>query len=224
MTEHSSRSITSLLVEAYARALREYFHLHSRWIRASASLGGMIPNSLLVVSAQRLGRLDLILRHLEDENCRADASKDNGDYSILASDLLSAHSELWIGQAYAVLQSIISRKISTSDELREIHRNLKLIRVSLEKYEIPNDRNLAGTLILSTSPKAEEEQKLHSYDSKDPKRSYIMPAGISPRGSLCWMVTDAKSLTGRWLERRYLSDCLLNCLAPEIDPIADVAV
>jgi hypothetical protein len=59
----------------------------------------------------------------------------------------------------------------------------------------------------------------YSYDNEDPLRSHIMPTDISDRGSMQWLAIDIPdSLNQRWIERRDLSDRLLQLLMGTTSP------
>jgi hypothetical protein len=90
--------------------------------------------------------------------------------------------------------------------------DFRLLRVSIEKHEIAKDRNLTAPLQMQKIPVQGNASDLYEYSKKDPRRGHIMPRGISSRGSLMWQVIDVqkKAVDERWIERRALSDRLIN--------------
>ena len=58
-------NLSKMIAEAFAEAARMHSSLNEAWIRVSHRLGGALPNSLLWVSLQKAGRLDLVLRCME---------------------------------------------------------------------------------------------------------------------------------------------------------------
>ena len=62
---------------------------------------------------------------------------------------------------------------------------------------------------MARNPPKNDPTDVYIYDPNDDQRAHIMPFGKSPRGSLAWYVTDVKTGTDRWIERRDLSDRIL---------------
>jgi hypothetical protein len=56
-----------------------------------------------------------------------------------------------------------------------------------------------------------------TYDSKDPARYHLMPNGVSPRESACWVALDHLTKREYWVERRDLAERLL-AMANEMIP------
>jgi hypothetical protein len=67
MTSASVPSIGQLLVAAFGLSRSQEPKLNERWIRMSFRMGSQLPQSLLSVSIQRLGEVDLVCRALEKE-------------------------------------------------------------------------------------------------------------------------------------------------------------
>jgi hypothetical protein len=95
------------------------------------------------------------------------------------------------------------------DAFNNIARDLKLIRIALEKYEIADDRKLDTPLAMQRQPSNSGTADIYHYSKDDPKRAHMMPSGMSTRGSVMWQVTDVKTKESYWLERRALSDRII---------------
>lgn len=203
---------TELVGQAYARAFQRHPETHRRWITASSKLGGRLPHSLLPVAIQRIGRLDMLLRSMEDEV--NPQTENHTDIELLAFDNLSSLSDLWIGSTYEIFRHSEERFIQFSgEEFGIIAHHLRLIRIPLEKHEIAQDWNLAVGLELK-SPPNNDASDIYVYERKSKARAHIMPMGMSERGAIMWNVIDLKARTQFWIERRELSDRVLNLLAP----------
>jgi hypothetical protein len=197
--------VLPIIGAAYDMAVMRQKVVVDQWRTLSWRLGSLLPHSLLLVSIQRCGRLDALVRCLEDEYATYVTNPNQAPLS--AGDMLHTLSESWIGSIYAILFVLARRLKLEIDGLEGLHEDSRLIRVALEKHEIPSDRDLKEPIKLqtfSTAPAADE--KTFRYDKNDPLRSHIMPSGINPQGSICWLVTDLKNNNTRWLARRYISD------------------
>lgn len=181
-----------------------------RWRRTSLTIGAFAPRSLLYVSVQELGRLDAVLRCMEDERRDSVSSSDQGMRGFTEQMTLSG---LWVGSAYEILRVVHER-----DREREpsgfgtLFLDMTLLRVSLEKYQLANDWGLTAPLPMrAIQADPNEEIETGNYDAKDPSRTHIMPAGLNvPTGSCSWLATDAKPpAQSRWLVRRNLSERFL---------------
>jgi hypothetical protein len=79
----------------------------------------------------------------------------------------------------------------------------------LEKHEIAKDRNLEHPLQMTRYPPNENASDLYTCKSEDNLRAHIMPSGISGRGSVMWDAIDVRKNNSRWIERRQISDRIL---------------
>ena len=78
-----------------------------------------------------------------------------------------------------------SRQLATQDAVCALERDIKFIRISLEKHEIVQDWKLSVPLQMqASSPDA--PSRAYTYNKDDKTRAHIMPTGISPRGSAVW--------------------------------------
>lgn len=192
----------------YSRALAP--DINRRWIDASARAGSKLPHSLLMVSIQRVGELDLVCRAVEMELLRKPFEPDQMD---LRWNYLHLISEQWIGAAYSVCYILKDRALMTDAGFLDVADDLRKIRVQIEKFEIASDRSLKQPLHLSPiKEKIDEEVPVHVYDRKDRMRSHIPRNGRSERQSISWEVIDSRSMTSRWYERLDVAERLLDAL------------
>ncbi|WP_175656543.1 hypothetical protein [Burkholderia ambifaria] len=129
------------------------------------------------------------------------------------ADPLASLSEIWIGQVYEIVRLTLERKlIADSDFCQALAHDFRLLRISMEKHEIAQDRRLVAAVPMSHTPAAEGNVD-YNYDKNDALRAHIMPSGISQRGSVQWLAIDISAgLSERWIERRDLSDRVLQLL------------
>lgn len=179
--------------------------LSQRWIGTSWRIGSQLPQSLLSISIQRLGEVDLVCRALETELMTQ--PQQAGDLD-LRPNYLAVLSEWWIGSAYAICYALKDRKILSADEFLRLADDLRMIRVQIQKYEVPSDKKLTEPLQFSPTQLRpdEKEPPIYAYDKSDPLRAHISRRGISARFSYMWEVFDVKADASRWYERLELSD------------------
>jgi hypothetical protein len=129
---------------------------------------------------------------------------------MFVTNYLSMLSTYWIGGVYEALRLLRERElVDQNDKFVQLLRDFELLRVPLEKHEIAKDRTLKEPLQLVRQPPRPDEDDTYLYARKDEQRAHIMPAGISSRGSMMWQTIDLKNNTARWIERRNLSDQML---------------
>ena len=187
-----------------------YREVWQRWVTVSNKIGGHLPESLLVVSVQHMGRLDTLLRCMEDElRCFRDDGADPNlfDFQVILS-------QAWVGGVYEIVRLLDdkSRKFESCPEgLKALHRDLRLIRVPLEKHELAVDQKLKNPLTMQRSPPRADASDTYVYDKKNPRRAHIMGTKVSTNGSVCWKATDAdgEASVSKRLERRSLADRFL---------------
>ncbi|TKR53273.1 hypothetical protein D7I39_21750 [Allopusillimonas ginsengisoli] len=203
-------SVAELFLSGYQLAIKQQEAVTQSWVTGSHRLGGTLPSSLLNVSIQRAGRLDAVLRCMEDEYTSVAMREEIRPW---VAEPLSALSEMWIGQVYEIVRLTLERKlIADSDFFEALAYDFRLLRIPMEKHEIAQDRSLMGQVSMSRTPAVEGDVDYH-YDKKDPLRAHIMPTGISQRGSIQWLAIDVSAaLSQRWIERRDLSDRVLQLL------------
>jgi hypothetical protein len=213
MTSGSVPTVGQLLVAAFGFSRAKNTQLNRRWIDMSWNIGSQLPQSLLSVSIQKLGEVDLVCRALETELMTQ--PEQAGDLD-LRPNYLGVLSEWWIGSAYAICYTLKDRKISSEAGFLRLADELRMIRVQIEKYEVPSDRKLTEPLRFSPTQLRpdEKEAPIYTYDKTDRLRAHIAGKGVSARRSLMWEVFDSKAQEGRWFERLELSDRMLDLLSP----------
>jgi len=194
-------TVGQLLVAAFGLSRNGERELNERWIRMSFRIGGLLPHSLLMVSIQRLGEVDLVCRAVEKELVLGPPRDGEMD---LRPNYLAVLSEWWIGSAYAICYTLKDRKILSDPEFLRLANDLRMIRVQIEKYEVPSDRDLDEPLRFSpTQLRADEkEAPIYTYDKNDPLKSHIPRTGLSHRFSYMWEVMDVRADAARWYEHR----------------------
>jgi len=215
MTNAPAPSVGQLLVAAFGVSRSKYPQLNERWIRMSFRVGSQLPRSLLSVSIQRLGEVDLACRALESELLSHPPRDGELD---LRPNYLAVFSESWIGSAYAICYTLRDRKILTDSEFLQLAEHLRMIRVQIEKYEVASDRKLPAPLQFAPTQlrSDEKEAPIYIYDKDDRLRAHIPRTGLSARRSYMWEVFDVKSDASGWFERLELSDRMLDLLAPPL--------
>ncbi|MBN8915273.1 MAG: hypothetical protein J0I31_06720 [Rhizobiales bacterium] len=194
--------VSNFVASAFSQARARQDELVRRWISISHKVGSLLPQSLLTMSVQRVGELDVLLRAIEDEFRSAGPDKFgfNAHYQIMMGDL-------WVGSLYEICRLLSERKLSPqTDPFKNLARELKLIRIPLEKHEIASDRRISGSLTLETGPDGSENRREYEYRTNDNTRSHIMPQGFSEKFSQMWHVIDVERSQSYWIERRELSD------------------
>ena len=122
--------------------------------------------------------------------------------------------ELWVGSLYAVLQSVVSRRLTSDPEVLSLHRDLSFLRTGLEKHEVPKDKAIKkklGADKLSFRPFGAPAETAATYDyvGNDPMRSHIVPKQVTLDGILGWHVLDLEAQKDYWVYRLHLADRFL---------------
>jgi hypothetical protein len=196
-------SVSRLISLAFQSAQAKNSELWERWIRISAIVGSALPAASLMTHIQRDGYIDVLIRSLEDEF----DSNNNDLFQLYHLRILS---DYWVGSMYEIFRLLNERKlIQAVDEFNRILRALELVRVSIEKHEIPKDRVLKAPLRMGRFPERGDDSDEYLYIPDDKKRAHIVPSGVSAGGSIMWQVIDLKSNSTEWVERRTLSDQII---------------
>ena len=219
--------VSPYIASAFLIAKAKYNAEHVSWTNLSARLAGRFSLPIAMISLQRQGDLDLLLRCMEDEfqaNRIAETADKLGiDHTFHYQVMLS---ESWVVGCYEILRAFRQRDdernlgadgVSALETFKTIFSDLELLRMPIAKYEIAKDNRMKEPLILRAIPPNKDATDEHIYDKKDPTRSHIMPTGMSDRGSMMWLVLDHSGPREYWVERRNLADRLL-ALANEIVP------
>jgi hypothetical protein len=193
-------TVSDLIAGSFAQALTRHSALYEAWIRISHRIGGLLPKSLLFNSVQQYGELDLVLRCMEDELAPR-IGRSPVDYRC---QLL--FSEMWVGGVYEILRLLNERKLALdSDEYRALFRDFELLRITIDKHDIPKQGHLKAPLQMMTY----DQTDVYVFTKGDPQRSHIMSMVITARGSIKWQAIDWKSDATPWIERRSLSDRMI---------------
>jgi hypothetical protein len=204
-------TVTQLITSAFMLARFRYPELDKTWISISIRAGGLLPNSLLMASVQRTAELDMVLRCMEDDFSPEGA----GGVDLFSFNYQKMLSELWVGAVYEIFRLLRARKLILDNPAFDtLAHDLELLRISLEKHEIPADKKLTEPLLMQRSPPNNDKTDIYQYSKSDPQRAYTMPSRISGRGSVMWHVFDVKSGISDWLERRALSERIVALWGP----------
>jgi hypothetical protein len=201
-------SVCRTVAVAFLQSRVRNSEIADEWRNASLRLGALLPNSLLMACVQRDGDLDMLIRAMEDELSVEIGAGDDmfvGHYLLMLSGL-------WVGSVYETVRLLADRNrklIDPTPAYTSLAKDLKLVRITLEKHELANERaepvNMQ-TITLS----ADDEPRQYRYDKRDPKRAHILQAALSPRHSAQWFVTDpAENYKGYWIERRSIAERFL---------------
>jgi hypothetical protein len=206
-------TVTQLTIAAFRLAASRCPELHKTWISISVRVGGLLPNSRLIASVQRTGELDMVLRCMEDDY--SPPQEGAGEADLFSCHYQKTLSELWVGDAYEIFRLLTTeRKLALDSDVLALARDLKLLRIPLEKHEIADDKKLPGPLLMQRHPPNDDETDSYHYSHSDAQKAHIMPSGISSRGSVMWNVIDVKSKSSYWLERRALSERIVALWGP----------
>jgi len=101
--------------------------------------------------------------------------------------------------------------MADDNQFQQLAEDLRLVRVQLEKHQIASDRKLSDPLIMTTGPSSPggAPERFSQYDKNDRMRAHIPRMGSSARRSFMWEVIEVNTGSARWIERRSLSDAML---------------
>jgi hypothetical protein len=180
-----------------------------------------------MMSLQRQGDLDLLLRCMEDEfeaNKAAETADDLGmDFTFHYQMMLS---ETWVVGCYEIFRAFRQRDderklgadaVPALAIFKSLFADLERLRMPIAKYEIAKDKGMKQPLVMRAIPANNDATDDRPYNKDDPARHHIMPTGMSSRGSMMWLALDHMEPREYWIERRDLADRLL-ALANEVIP------
>src|SRR5690348_10891861 len=102
-------SAGALLVGAFMTARQANAENYRRWINVSHRVGGMLPASLLSMSIQREGEVDLLLRSMEDAAAeRAKNPPEGMNFEVHYQNVMSGY---WIGGMYETFRLLRQRRL-----------------------------------------------------------------------------------------------------------------
>jgi hypothetical protein len=181
-----------------------------KWVALSRDIGALLPTSALIVSVQEVGRLDVVLRALEDEH-REIVIGNAMPSDPLAFKTQAAFSGIWVGLAYEIVRLLRDRGLLPPDDVAAaLMTGLEGVRVPLAKHEIQRDKKLREPLLMGYLDPQGQLTPSDNYDPQDKQRGHRMPSGITSCGSLTWLTYDHRTGCEQWIERRYLSDLTLS--------------
>jgi hypothetical protein len=210
MTTHPGDTVGDAIASAFNRGHQRHPVLHEKWTRLSHTVGSLLPHSLLSKCVQRDGDLDIILRCMEEEFVARPLQ--HRDQMIFMQDhYMVMISEIWIGSVYETIRLIGERNlVQKTVKYDGLAHDLRLLRIPLEKHQIAADSFLKQPLLTSRIPPNNDQTDLYEYKKHDELRAHIQPCGWSARGSVMWHVIDVKTEGDKWLERREISDRVLD--------------
>ncbi len=214
-------TVKQLISGAFGLAFTHHQKLRETWVRISHRIGGLLPNSELVVSIQRIGDLDILLRCMEEETkvdrSRQQESADSIDLSFHYQVMLS---EVWICNSYEIFRLLKPRQlVNQNDGLKALVDDLTLLRVPIDKHEPANRPYIANDpnpLQMQRLSREGEVAGHYEYSRSDPRRAHIMGKGVSDRGSVMWEATDVASGNSHWIERLSLSERIVSLRQSDI--------
>ena len=207
-------SVSSLVAATFDLAARNHPTLPKAWIQISIRLGGLLPKSPLMSSIQQDGNVDVLLRSMEDERAAGLAgARQEGLFEFHYQKMLP---EFWVGRFYEHLRLLTDRKLlPKTGGVGALAEDFRLLRVPIEKHEISGDRELDAPLKMQRQPPKGDSTDLYEYDRTDPQRAHIMSSNLSQRGSVMWQIIDLKKDQDRWIERRALSERIVQLWGTE---------
>ncbi len=155
-----------------------------------------------MMSVQREGSFDLVLRCMEDEYATA---PDN-----LAFHYQKMLAEYWISGLYETLRLLRYRKLLEGEQSQvDLFADVELVRMAIDKHEIAKDTLLEMPLQLRREQSRDTPSDMYVYDPNDLQKADIPPLGIY-QGSIAWHVFDFRKSVHRWVVRRDVSDHVLS--------------
>ena len=165
-------TVSELLQAAFSASEARYPTLANQWIRCSFRIEAVLPNSGISKKVQDMGLIDRLTRSLEDEWTGSPTSIFSLNNQVLFSSL-------FIGGIYAVLRALRQRiaefnraggdpsAISLSlPDLERLHRDFELIRVPLDKFELPQERKISEPIKMIKVPTTDETSDVYMYESQ----------------------------------------------------------
>ena len=191
--------VKQLMATAFRLAFTHHRELQQAWVDISLRIGGLLPESELLASIQRIGDLDIMLRCMEEETKVDNSRRQEPTYDeILSFNCQVMLSEVWICKSYEVFRLLQSRKLlSQNDEFESLAHDLKLLRITIDKHEIANDRKLSEPLQMQRISREGEATSPYEYSRSDLRKAHIMGKGLSDRGSVMWEALDGASGNSR---------------------------
>lgn len=106
--------------------------------------------------------------------------------------------------------------ISRTIEFSTLFTTIELLRMPIANFEIAKDKAMKEPLVMRSIDGGSQHEV--AYDKTDPGRFHVLQGGgTSPKGLLGWQAIDHANSRVFWIERRALSDSLLECAA-KVEP------
>lgn len=201
-------TVTDLIFNAFTLAFSDQRTVRESWIRISHGIGSLLPDSLLVMSVQQVGIIDILLRSLEKEReTLVFERKRNETDTRLEFHYQCILSQNWVCSVYEIFRLLQRKKLIRGNaEFDALAHDLRLLRIPFDKHEIAADRKLSSPLTFQSIPSPLQETKYYRYDPDDLMRGYDALLGVSANGSTMWNTVDGTTGETKWLERLALSD------------------
>ena len=216
--------VTQQLECVFRTTLLDDKDLFLKWEEISKNIGSLLPDSNLRFSVEQLGLYDLLLRRLENEFPQDDV--------VLHKEFMLTHnfflnfSEVWVSLAYEIFRGLRERKLASGERFEKISNDLRLIRISLQKFQLAKENKLKGESIEISLPEVEMEDifdnkftireitKTYSTgENNKGLRTFTLPTMIKDKRTVAWQVIDIENPQQSqiyWLDRRDLSDRILD--------------
>ena len=201
-------AVTDTIAKAFALAFADQRPVLERWIAVSHGIGALLPDSLLAMSVQQIGAMDVLLRSLEKEREPLVYEREKSDADIhLEFRYQCILSQNWVCGAYEIFRLLKSRKLIRGNPgFEALAHDLRLLRIPFDKHEIAADRELPGPLTYRFLSPLFHETQPYRYDPDDPLRGFDMLLGVAADGSVMWNAVDGTNGETKWLARSALSD------------------
>lgn len=200
-------SATYLLQSAYTLGITKQVQTHEKWIATSFKLASIAGNAHLAAT-QQVGRLDLLLRQVENEKLekmrRGPLSE--VDFTL---ELQFSLSTSWLLRTYEIARAgkeQLKRLGEANPKLIALERRLAIARMPIAKGQIQ------GMDIAANKQNPPILVRVGDAVSTpyQPDGSYIVPSSIcSNTGAIVWYPVDMKSRKTIAICRRDVSDALL---------------
>lgn len=191
---------TDLITAAFSVCFTSKREVHEAWIAHSEKLGE-IAGAGHIANAQDNGRLDLLLRQMDEE---ATAPPDTSiDFSL---SIRASLSDCWLLCAYEMVRSAdekLKLRNEPNERLTQLKRRLGLVRMPIAKAQIQGKTSETRGIILAHADGSNPRE--YANDG-----SYMAPRGIcSETGSAVWLPVDAATRQTTQIRRIDLSNELL---------------